>query len=156
MNLTIGPASSPGELQAVRQLCRQYADALGVDLETQDLSRELAELPGHYAPPLGCQLLAVVDGQPAGCVALKQLAEGICELKRLYVRPEHRSSGLGRSLIERLIQETRGLGYRIMRLDTIPQRMGHAVSLYRTLGFEPIASYWNNVLPGIEYLELRL
>ena len=156
MDPVIQRAANPDALQAVRDLCREYADALGVDLETQNLSQELAELPGQYAPPSGCLLLATAHGQPAGCVAFKYLSDGICEMKRLYVRPQYRRTGLGRALAERLIHEARLLGYTRMRLDTLPERMGRAVALYHALGFVNIPPYWNNVLPGIEYMELTL
>ena len=89
-------------------------------------------------------------------MALKYLSDGVCEMKRLYVRPQYRNAGLGRALIERLIREARLLGYAIMRLDTLPERMTHAVALYRELGFVKIPPYWNNTLPGIEYMELKL
>ena len=156
MNPTILHATDAQGFQAVRELCREYADALGVDLETQNLSHELAHLPGHYAPPSGCLLLATVLGQPAGCVALKRLSDGICEMKRLYVRPQYRRTGLGRALVERAIQEARLLGYISMRLDSLPARMRRAAALYREMGFVKIPPYWNNVLPGVEYMELEL
>lgn len=156
MSLVIQHATSPDGFQAVRELCREYADALGVDLETQNLSQELAQLPGPYAPPSGCLLLATAQSEPAGCVAFKSLSDGICEMKRLYVRPPYRRTGAGRALAERLIQEARLHGYTTMRLDTLPERMGRAVALYRALGFVNIPPYWNNPLPGIEYMELTL
>src|SRR2546423_373924 len=130
MNSAIQRATQSQEFQAIRELCREYADALGVDLETQNLSVELAQLPGNYAPPSGCLLLAMAQGRPAGCVAGECLADGICEMKRLYVRPEYRRTGLGRALVERPIEEARLLGYATMRLDTLPDKMGRAVALY--------------------------
>ena len=107
------------DLPAIRTMFQEYVDSLGVDLDFQGLSQELAELPGKYAPPAGCLLLATVDGEPAGCVALRPLDRGISEMKRLYVRPEYRKGGLGRKLAMRVIQEARELGYERMRLDTL-------------------------------------
>ncbi len=156
MTETIQQAASSADFEAFRIMCREYAEALGVDLEAQNLTKELAGLPGQYAPPAGVLLLASVDGNHAGCVALKKLADGICEMKRLYVRPHFRKTGLGRRLVERLIEEARTLGYRILRLDTLPDKMGRAVALYRALGFVSIPPYWNSPLPGTEYMELKL
>jgi GNAT superfamily N-acetyltransferase len=156
MNETIQCATSPEDLLSVREMCQEYAHALGVDLETQNLAQELGELPGKYASPFGCLLLAFVNGKPAGCVALKRLTEDTCEMKRLYVRPQYRRRGLGRRLLERLIQEARLIGYSNLRLDTLPEKMDRAVSLYCSMGFVAIPPYWNNTLPGVEYMELRL
>ena len=156
MDIDIAPATSPAQLDDVRALCREYADTLGLDLETQNLSQELAQLPGKYAPPAGCLLLAHVGDQPAGCVAFRPLGERVCEMKRLYVRPSYRKLGLGRLLVERLLQEGRARGYTTMRLDTIPERMQAAVALYQRFGFVNIPAYWSNLLPGVEYMELAL
>lgn len=156
MSEVIQQATHPDELQAVREMCLEYAEAIGVDLETQNLTQELADLPGKYAPPTGSLLLAVVDGQFAGCVALRKLSDGVCEMKRLYVRPQYRKIGLGRRLVERVIQEARQIGYSVVRLDTLAERMGSAVALYRQLGFVTIPPYWNSPLPGTEYMELKL
>ena len=120
------------------------------------MTKELAGLPGPYAPPAGALLLAIVDRNYAGCVALKKLADGVCEMKRLYVRPHCRKTGLGRRLVERLIEEARRLDYRILRLDTLPDKMGRAVALYQSLGFVSISPYWNSPLTGTEYMELNL
>src|SRR3954452_9534443 len=141
-------ATTLSELATIRDMCLEYAQSLGVDLETQHLSQELAELPGKYGPPTGCLLLATVDDVPAGCIALKPLSAGICEMKRLYVRPQYRDTGLGRRLAERLIAQARGLGYNTMRLDTL-RKLDRALNLYRSMGFTSIAPYWNNVLPGV-------
>jgi putative acetyltransferase len=156
VNETIREAASPEELQAVRELCQEYAESLGVDPEKLNLMQELADLPGKYAAPTGCLLIAVVGGQFAGCVALRMLSEGIGEMKRLYLRPPYRKMGLGRRLVDRLIQQARSLGYHTLRLDTIPEKMAGAVALYRALGFISIPPYWNNLLPGVEYMELKL
>ena len=156
MHIDIAPVTSTAQLDDVRVLCREYADMLGLDLETQNLSQELAQLPGKYAAPAGCLLLARVADRAAGCVALRPLGERVCEMKRLYVRPSCRGLGLGRLLVERLLQEARERGYATMRLDTIPERMQSAVALYRGFGFVNIPAYWSNPLPGVEYMELAL
>ncbi|VTR99291.1 acetyltransferase family protein : GCN5-related N-acetyltransferase OS=Acidovorax ebreus (strain TPSY) GN=Dtpsy_0284 PE=4 SV=1: Acetyltransf_1 [Gemmata massiliana] len=156
MNLTILHPTTPEELQTVRVLFQDYADALGIDLGFQNFAEELAGLPGKYAPPSGCILLAEVDGQPAGVVALKPLEGNACEMKRLYVRSPFRKEGVGRTLAERIIQEAKQLGYRRIRLDTIAPIMGKAVALYRALGFEEIPPYCDNPVPGAVFMELRL
>jgi putative acetyltransferase len=156
MTHKIETASSPEELDAFRKLCLEYAAGLGVDLETQDFSRELAELPGKYAPPAGRILLAMVHGEAAGCVALRPLEAFACEMKRLYVAPRYRALKLGRALAERLITDARGIGYRTMKLDTIATRMAPAIALYESLGFKRIPAYWNNMLPGAEYMQLEI
>jgi putative acetyltransferase len=156
MSWTITRSTDPHELQTLRALFQEYADSLGMDLGFQHFEQELADLPGRYASPSGCLLLAMVDGQPAGCVALRPLADGVCEMTRLYVRPQYRGSGLGRALAEHVIQEARSLGYDRIRLDTIPSIMAGAVAMYRALGFETIAPYCENPIPGAMFLELRL
>ena len=135
---TIRIVTSADETGPVRLLFREYAGSLGFDLRFQNFEQELAGLPGQYAPPSGCLLLAAVGDEPAGCVALKPLTDVVCEMKRLYVRPRHRGTGLRRTLAERIIREARRLGYRAIRLDTIPSVMGTAVGMYRSLGFRDI------------------
>jgi GNAT superfamily N-acetyltransferase len=144
------------DVQTVRVLFREYAASLGFDLCFQGFEQELAGLPGRYASPSGRLLLASVGGEPAGCVALKGLADGACELKRLYVRPAYRGSGLGRTLLGRIVREARDLGYKSIRLDTVPSVMGDAVALYRSFGFEEIPPYCLNPVPGALFMELRL
>jgi putative acetyltransferase len=156
MNPTIHRSTDPKELPTIRLLFQEYADSLGIDLGFQNFAEELAGLPGPYAPPRGCILLAKVDGQPAGCVALKPLGDGISEMKRLYIRSQSRGHGLGRLLAEYIIQEARDLGYDRIRLDTIPSLMGSAVRLYRELGFESIPAYCENPFPDALYLERHL
>jgi GNAT superfamily N-acetyltransferase len=152
---SIRPASGPDDIETARTLFREYADGLGVDLAFQDWDRELRELPGAYAPPRGALFLAEASGAAVGCVALRPLDPPCCEMKRLYVRPAGRGTGLGRRLAERVIEEARRLGYGAMRLDTLPS-MGDAQALYRRLGFREIPAYRYNPIPGTLFLELDL
>jgi GNAT superfamily N-acetyltransferase len=142
-------------LDDVRRLFREYADSLGVDLGFQGFEEELADLPGEYAPPRGRLLLAVVDESAAACVALRPFRDRDCELKRLYVRENARGAGLGRLLAEAAIEAARAVGYERMLLDTLPA-MGAARALYRTLGFEEVAPYRFNPVPGTSFMALRI
>ncbi|MBA2357919.1 MAG: GNAT family N-acetyltransferase [Actinobacteria bacterium] len=154
--MRIGEASSASELAAARVLFREYADSLGIDLSFQAFEEELERLPGDYAPPGGRLLLAVDDsGEALGCVGVRPLAEATCELKRLYVRPQARGTGLGRVLAVAAVAAARELGYASIRLDTLPG-MTEATALYRSLGFQEIAPYRFNPVPGTRFLQLRL
>lgn len=148
--------AQPGpELAAVRDLFLEYAGSLNFSLCFQDFETELEGLPGAYAPPRGTLLLAQDGGEAAGCVGVRPLDAGRCEMKRLYVRGQYRGSGLGRQLAERAITFARGAGYRSMLLDTLPQ-MTAAVRLYRELGFMPCAPYYDNTPIGSSCLVLQL
>lgn len=139
----------------VRSLFEEYAASLDTDLCFQGFAEELAGLPGDYAPPGGRLLLALKDGQTAGCIALRPLNTGVCEMKRLYVRPAFRAHGIGRALVDRLIHEARSAGYQHLRLDTLPSMTG-AQALYRRLGFREIAPYYDSPVEGTVFLELQL
>jgi ribosomal protein S18 acetylase RimI-like enzyme len=149
-------AEAPAQIAGVRELFLEYARSLNFSLCFQSFEKELAQLPGDYAPPDGRLVLATVAGAAAGCVALHKFEGDICEMKRLYLRPHFRGQGLGRILAERAIADARKIGYRRMRLDTVEPVMGEAVRLYRKLGFREIASYRENPISGALYMELRL
>jgi putative acetyltransferase len=149
-------AESPDQIAAIRELFLEYAQSLGFSLCFESFDQELAALPGDYAPPAGRLVLATNHGQPAGCVALHKLTPEICEMKRLYVRPQFRGKGLGRELTEKIIAEARQLGYKKLRLDTFEPIMKKAVAMYRQLGFREIPPYRQNPIEGALYMELEL
>ena len=149
-------ASSPIEIDQARELFREYEAWLNLDLCFQNFEKELAELPGAYAPPAGRLLLAFEDNRLAGCVALRKMTGEVCEMKRLFLRPPFHGKGLGRELAERIIEEARAIGYQRMRLDTLSEQMGSAIVLYRALGFREIAPYYKNPVPGALFMELGL
>lgn len=144
------------DLTSVRRLFRQYVEELDFDLDFQNVEDELRALPGPYAPPEGVILLAKEDGETAGVVAVQPLDEsGVCEMKRLYVRPARRGQGIGRTLAEAAVDAARHLGYDRMRLDTVAS-MTRARTLYRSLGFEERAPYYDNPLEDVVYMERTL
>lgn len=147
---------SSAHIAQARELFLEYAQSLGFSLCFQGFDKELASLPGDYAPPDGRLLLAEYDSRVAGCVALHKLEADICEMKRLYLRPEFRGKGVGRALAETIIAEARQAGYKRMRLDTVEPVMKNAVEIYRKLGFKEIAPYRPNPVPGTIYMELEL
>jgi ribosomal protein S18 acetylase RimI-like enzyme len=153
--MTLVQVETPQQIEEVRSLLREYEASLNVSLCFQGFEKELAELPGDYAPPRGRLLLECDGDQLAGCVALRELDEETCEMKRLYLRPEFRGQGAGRRLARSVIQEARTLGYKRMRLDTLAA-MREAKALYESLGFKRIEPYYQNPLPGTEFMELEL
>lgn len=154
--LVLRYAEGAADMETVRTLFREYQHGLGVSLCFQDFDSELAGLPGKYADPQGCILLAEADGKPAGVVALRALdGDAVCEMKRLYVRPTARGLGLGRRLAAAIVDEARKRGYARMRLDTLP-KLSEAIALYATMGFVEIPPYYGNPIPGVRYYELKL
>jgi ribosomal protein S18 acetylase RimI-like enzyme len=160
--IQIASPRDEADIDSIAGLFREYAASLGFSLDYQDFESELAALPGKYAPPQGALLLARVEGEAAGAVALRRLGPGTCEMKRLYVRPRHRGERLGngqsigRSLAYRIVDAARAAGYRRLRLDTIGDRMEAAIKLYRSMGFVEIAPYYQSPVPGTVYMELVL
>jgi ribosomal protein S18 acetylase RimI-like enzyme len=147
---------SDEEVEQARRLFEEYAGWLGFSLCFQNFDKELAELPGDYAPPNGRLLLAVEDKRVAGCVALRRIGDGISEMKRLYVRPDFRGHGLGRMLTVAIIEAARESGYQRLRLDTLPGKMDQAIAMYRSLGFKDIERYYNNPYEDTAFMELTL
>jgi putative membrane protein len=154
--IRIRPAHTDADMHVARELFVEYGQSLGFSLCFQSFDQEYASLPGKYAPPRGRLLLAEVDGRPAGCIALRPLEEGVCEMKRLYVRPEFRGLGVGRRLAETIIAEAKEIGYFAIRLDTVEDKMQSAVALYRALGFYEIGPYTTNPVPGAKFMQLEL
>ena len=143
-------------LEQVRSLFVEYAASLALPLCFQGFDEEMRALPGMYAPPRGRLLLAIEDGNPAGCVGLREWDADTAEMKRLYVAPAYRGRGLGRVLTEAALSEARAVGYRRVRLDTLPSLMQPAIALYRELGFREIPPYRQNPIPGALYFERLL
>lgn len=148
-------AQSPADLSVVRDLLREYQKAVGVDLLFEDFEGELAGLPGPYARPGGCLLLVREGNEVAGCGALRPLAPGLGEMKRMWIRPQLRGRGLGRALAEALLSAARQAGYRAVRLNTLAI-MPEARALYRSLGFVPVEAGAGRKLPGTLFMELKL
>jgi len=153
--IRLEPATSSSDVDSIRELFQEYADSLGVNLDYQGFDEELRNLPGPYSPPSGTLLLARKDDDVIGCVGVRALDSVTAEMKRLYVRPSGRGTGLGRTLAEAAIRFATVTGYERMRLDTLPQ-MGRAQELYRALGFMPIDAYRFSPVPGTVFLELVL
>ncbi len=153
--MRIKQAQTPEELEEARRLFREYEVFLGVDLCFQGFEDELAGLPGKYAPPCGALLIGISKGKTVGCVAVRPLDGEVCEMKRLYVKPDARGLGLGRQLAQEIIGVATALGYSLMRLDTL-DRLTEAMRLYETIGFQRSGPYYDNPLPGVVYWELDL
>ena len=153
--MKICQANSAPLIALARALFAEYADGLGIDLSFQGFAEELTGLPGLYAAPQGRLLLALAGSAAAGCVALRPLHDGICEMKRLFVSPRFRGQGIGLQLAERIVEEARAIGYPRMRLDTLPS-MHSAIRLYAALGFSPCAAYYETPLPDTVFMELPL
>jgi putative acetyltransferase len=141
--------------ETVRDLFRQYEASLGFSLCFQGFEQELRDLPGSYAPPPGALLLGMMGGKASGCVAMRRLDDGVCEMKRLFVLPQARGTGLGRQLCARIVQEGRRAGHHAMRLDTV-ESMNAAIRLYESMGFLRIEPYCVNPMQGALFFELRL
>lgn len=156
-SFTILTVTSPEDLTETNRLFKAYAESLGIDLTFQDFATEMASMPGKYAPPTGSLLLARNNaGEAIGCVGLRGLSgNNICEMKRLYVDPRGRGTGVGKALAERVVAEAKRLGYAAMRLDTLPH-MESARRLYKNLGFGEISPYYETPLEGTIFLELCL
>lgn len=153
--LQIEEVKTEKHLGEVRRLFEEYASALEISLDFQDFDNELANLPGDYAPPDGSLLIALWEDEVAGCVALRKFSPSICEMKRLYSRPQFRGMGIGSALCKAVIREARRIGYERMRLDTLPS-MQKARALYTSLGFKEIEPYRFNPVEGASFMELAL
>ena len=152
----IKQAANEDHIADARALFREYEAWLGMSLCFQNFEEEVASLPGKYAPPGGRLYVAYDGGSPVGCIALRGLEPGICEMKRLYLRDAARGKGVGVRLIERVIADARAIGYEKMRLDTFPPKMGKAVGLYEAHGFYEIPAYYDNPHGGVLYMEKTL
>ena len=154
--LEIIQAETAEQIEQARGLFREYEAWFGMNLCFQNFDEEVANLPGRYAAPEGRLYLAFADEKLAGCIALRKLEEGICEMKRLFVRNDFRGQKIGIALIEKLIEEARAIGYEKMRLDTFPPKMGKAVGLYESYGFRAIPPYYDNPYGDTLFMELAL
>ncbi len=148
-------ATTEEQIKRAGELFIEYAKSLDFELCFQNFNKEVAELPGAYSPPEGRLFLAEIDGEIAGCIALRKLENEICEMKRLYVKPQFRGHNIGKELVLKLIDEAKGIGYKKMRLDTVPA-MQTAQKLYKSIGFKEIEPYRLNPVPGAVYMELEL
>ncbi len=154
-NFALTEAREPPDFAAARALFLEYAAQLQIDLCFQGFAAELDQLATMYAPPSGCLILAQSGDGPIGCGAIRRLSDDACEMKRLYLRPQARGTGLGRVLAERLLTRAKALGYGRMHLDTLADMLP-ASNLYRSLGFHETAPYYDNPLPGVVYMECDL
>jgi ribosomal protein S18 acetylase RimI-like enzyme len=153
--LLIKRVISKNQIALIHNLFLEYADYLGIDLEFQGFKNELNNLPGEYSEPEGCLLLAFCNNQLSGCVALRKIDRITCEMKRLYVRQKSRGKGIAKALSKKIIEIAKKVGYKYMRLDTLPS-MKEAISLYLSLGFEEINAYRYNPIEGAKFFELKL
>ncbi len=153
-SIQIGPATE-ADVPALRQLLQDYAAWVEHDLSFQDFQNELRNFPGEYTPPRGALLAALVSGRVSAMIALRGIDETTCEMKRLYVSPDARGLGLGRALVLQILDQARAIGYRVIRLDTLPQ-MGDAQSLYAKLGFRDIDPYYATPIAGTRFMEMEL
>lgn len=149
-------ARTDSQIEQAREIFREYEAWIEVDLCFQSFEKELAGLPGEYAAPHGRLLLAFEEDKLAGCIALRQLNDSVCEMKRLFVRPEFHGKGIGRQLVDAIVREAREIGYQKMRLDTLPPKMNKAIGIYRSIGFVEIEPYYDNPVPGATFMELAL
>jgi ribosomal protein S18 acetylase RimI-like enzyme len=149
-------AQSKDEIKLIKELFLEYATWLDFPLCFQGFDEELATLPGKYSLPNGRLYIAYWNNEPAGCIGLRKLNDGICEMKRLYVRPAFRGNNIGKKLVEKIIEDAKSGNYSLMRLDTIKDRMGNAVEIYENFGFIEIEAYYNNPDPNTLYMELDL
>ncbi len=155
-SLTLIQVTIDDQIQSARELFKEYEASIGVSLCFQSFDKELAELPGKYAPPSGRLLLAYFDNQLVGCIALRKIDEQTCEMKRLFLRSTARGKGVGRKLVESIIEEARIIGYERIRLDTMPGRMDTAIALYEAVGFKEIAPYYDTPVGDTKFMELKL
>lgn len=153
--LEIKQVTSKERIEQASELFKEYSNYLNIDLEFQNFNEELESLPGDYSLPEGCLLLAFYKNKLAGCVALRKFDEGMCEMKRLYIRPGYRGKGIGKVLAKQILNTARKLGYTHMRLDTLPF-MKEAITLYLSLGFKEIDPYRYNPYEGAKFFELKL
>ncbi len=153
--IEIVEANNDKMVAKAKALFLEYAESLGFDLCFQNFDRELDEFPGQYAPPMGRLFLALAENQPIGCIGLRPFGKGVCEMKRLYVKPDFREKKAGRFLAQAVIKAGSSIGYEVMRLDTLPT-MESANLLYKSLGFRQIKSYRHNPIKGAIYMELSL
>ena len=155
-NYEIIQAETKSEMEYVKALFLEYSNWLGDCFCFQGFEEELASLPGKYAPPNGRLYLVVSEGKYVGCIGIRRIEKGICEMKRLYVRPQARGLGIGKKLVDLVIADAKNEGYEKMRLDTLPEKMLGAQKIYKSVGFHKIDAYYANPIEGVMYMELDL